>query len=71
MLRGASGVIGDNGIGRIQDILGRPVVLVENDYRRFGELFFEAHQVTHVGPSESVHALVVIAHDHDVAVLGG
>ena len=64
-------VVGDDGVGGVEDALRRPVVLLEHDDRRVGERLLEPHEVAVVGPAELVDRLIVVADDHDVAVLLG
>ena len=67
----AAGVVGDDRVGRVEDGLGAAVVLVEHDRGDVVERLLELGDVAQVGAAEAVHALVVIADDGDLAVLGG
>ena len=57
VLRPARRVVGDDRVGGVEDRLARPVVLVEHDDRRLGELLLEPHQVPVVRPAELVDRL--------------
>ena len=67
----AHGVVGDDRVGGVEDRLGRPVVLLEHDHRGVGERLLELEDVPNVSASKSVHTLVGVTHDADVAVLLG
>ncbi len=66
----AVGVVGDDGVGGIEDRLRAAVVLVEHDRGDVVERFFELGDVAQIGATEAVHALVVVADDGDLLVLG-
>ena len=61
MLRVTSGVVGDHGVRGVEDVLARPVVLLEDDHRRVRERLLEPHQVAVVRPAELVDR--VVRHD--------
>ena len=67
-LRLAAEVVGDDGVCRIEDGLGRAVVLLEQHHRGVGERILELDDVADVGPSEPVDRLVRITDDGHVAV---
>ncbi len=56
-------VVGDDRVGGIEDGLGRPVVLFEQDHRGVGEGVLELQDVANVGAPEAVNAVV---DDHPV-----
>ena len=56
--------------GRVEDVLGGPVVDLEPQLRRLGEPAPEVEDVLGRGPAEAVDALVVVA-DHHQAPAGG
>jgi hypothetical protein len=58
LLRLAADVVGDDGVGGVEDGLGRPVVLLEQDHRGVGERVLELHDVAHVGAPKGVNAVV-------------
>ena len=58
VLRAARRVVRDHGVGGVEDVLGRPVVLLEHDDRRVRELLLEPHQVPEVRPAELVDRVV-------------
>ncbi len=65
-------VVGDHGVGGVEDRLRAAVVLVEDDRRdtiRKGVL--ELHDVAQVGTPEAVDRLVAVADHGDVAVAAG
>ena len=63
-------VVGDDGVGGIEDRLRAAVVLVEDD-RDLGKGVLELDDVAQVGPAEAVDRLVAVADDRDVAVAAG
>ena len=67
----AIGVVGDDRVGGIEDGLRAAVVLVEHDRGDVVERLLELGDVAEVCAAEAVHALVVIADDRDLFVLGG
>ncbi len=67
----AGAVVGDDGVGGVEDHLRRPVVLLEHHDRRLGERLLEAQEVAEVGAAEAVDRLVDVADHHDVAALLG
>ena len=58
LLRPPRRVVGDDGIGGVEDALRGPVVLLEHDHRRLGEHLLEPHDVPEVGPAELVDRVV-------------
>ena len=62
----AAGVVGDDGVGGVQDVLGGAVVLLQPDEPGLGILLLKAQDVLNVGPPEAVDALVVVAHHAEV-----
>ena len=56
-------IVGDHRVGRVQDILGGPVILLQPDYQGIGIVFLEIQDVADIRPAEPVDGLVVIA-DH-------
>ena len=67
----AGDVVGDDGVGRIQNGLGRAEVLVEGDGRGIRKRLFEVEDVGDVRTPEPVDRLVAVPHHHDVAVSAG
>ena len=61
-------VVLDDGVGRIDDILGGPVVLLQFDKLRLGIVALEVEDVVDVGAAESVDALGIVAHHTDIVV---
>ena len=68
-LRLAAHVVAHDRVGRVEDVAGRAVVLLELDHRRVGIVLAEAQDVLDVGATPAVDGLVVIADDHEVLVL--
>ncbi len=64
-------VLLDHRVGGREDRLGRAVVLLELDDLGLGEVALEVEDVADVGIAEPVDRLVLVAHDHQIAVLGG
>ena len=71
MLGLALGVVGDDGVGGVEDGLGGPVVLVEYHHPGVGIVLLELEDVADVGAAEPVDALVGVADHAEVAVLLG
>ena len=67
----AVGNLGNYGVGRSQDVSGRPVVAFQVDDPGGGELALEIKDVADVGPAPGVNALVVVANDADIASVRG
>ena len=61
-------VVGDQGVGRFQDVAGGTVVLLRADGFRTGEIFQEALDVFHLRAAPAVDRLVIVTDDHHVAV---
>ncbi len=59
----------DDGMGGVEDQLGRPVVLLELDDRGVGPVALEVEDVAQVRAAPRVDRLVVVADDAQVAVL--
>ena len=62
-------VVGDDGVGRVQDRLRGAVVLLQQHDRGIREGLLELEDVADVRPSEAVDALVGVSHHEDVAVI--
>ena len=58
VLRAPRRVVRDHRVGRVEDPLRGPVVLVEDDHRRLGKRLLEPHEVPEVSPAEAVHRVV-------------
>ena len=67
LLRLAAHVVGDDRVGGVEDGLGRPVVLLEQDHRGVGERLLELEDVGDVGAPEPVDRVV---HEHAVGHVG-
>ena len=59
-------VVADHGVGGVQDILGRPVVLLQADHHGIRIYFFKIEDVPDIGTAELVDRLVVVTHDAEV-----
>ncbi len=70
-LRLPGDVVGDDGVGGVEDGLGRAEVLVEGDGGGVRKGLLEVEDVRDVGAPESVDRLVAVPHHHDVAVAAG
>ena len=66
----ATRVVRDHGVGCGEDMTGGAIVLLELDDARLGIVLLEGEDVLDVGTAPAVDGLVVIAHDHEVLVLG-
>ena len=64
----AGGIVGDDGVGEVEDGLGGAVVFLELDHGGVRIVLFEAEDVLHIGAAPLVDGLVVVADDTDVTV---
>ena len=64
-------VVRDDGVGRRQDIAHAAVVLLQLHHLGLGVVALEFQDVAQVGAAPRIDGLVVVAHHHDVAALGG
>ena len=71
MLRLPLEIVFDDRVGSVENGLGGPVVLIEDDRGDRWKLFLELQDVANVGPTPSVHPLVAVADHADVLVVGG
>ena len=71
LLRPPFAIALDHRVGGGEDRLGRAVVLLELDHLGLGEVTLEVEDVADVGVAEAVDRLVLVADDHQVAVLFG
>ena len=71
LLRLAAQVVGDDRVGRVEDRLRRPVVLLQHHDRDVRKGVLELEDVPHVRTPELVDRLVAVADDADVVVLLG
>ena len=60
-------VVADDSVGRVQNVLGRAVVLLQTDSAGAAVLLLEAEDVADVRAAEAVDALVIVSHHADVA----
>ena len=65
-----AGVLGDDGVGRVEDGLGAAVVLLQVHHGGVGEGGLELQDVAPVGPPEGVYGLVGVADHGHLPVLG-
>ena len=70
-LGAAAAVVGDDGVGGVEDRLRRAVVLLELDDAGVREVLLELEDVADLGTAEAVDRLVGVADDREVAVLAG
>ena len=63
-------VVFDDGVGRLHDVLGGAVVLLQLEDLQLRVVALEIEDVGDVGAAEGVDALGVVAHHADVALLG-
>ena len=61
-------IVADDRVGRLQDVFGGAVVLLQPDHPRPLVLGLEGEDVLDGGPPEAVDGLVVVAHHADVLV---
>ena len=63
----ALSVVGDDGVGRVQDVGGASVVLLKADDPAALVLAFKAQDIFNGGAAEFIDALVIVAHHADIA----
>ena len=56
--------------GDIKDRLSAAIVLFEQNDLRVGVIVLEVANIAHIGAAKGVHALIIVANDEDVALLG-
>ena len=61
-------VICDNGVGGVEDVSGRAVVLLKLNNYRIGVFHFEVKDIFDSSAAETVDRLIVVSYDADVAV---
>ncbi len=66
----AAGVVGHHGVRGVEDMAGGAVVLLQAHGTGVGVVLLEVEDVLDVRASPGIDGLVVVAHDHEVAVLG-
>ena len=59
--------MGDNGIGRIQNILGGAIILLQTDHFCLMILLLKGEDILNCGAAKAVNALIVIAHHTEIA----
>ena len=64
-------VMFDDGVGKLHDMLGGTVVLLQFELDRFRVVVLEIQYVLDIGPPETVDALGIVAYHADVLVSGG
>ena len=67
----AARVVGHHGVRGVEDMAGGAVVLLQAHGLGVGIVLLEVEDVLDVGATPRVNGLIVVAHDHEVAVLGG
>ena len=67
----ALGVVGHDGVGGVENVAGRAVVLLELHHCSAGVVLLKVENVADVGAAPRVDGLVVVAHHHEVLVLAG
>ena len=65
----SAGVVFDDRVRRIQNVLRGAVVLLQTDRARTGVFLFKIEDIRDIRAAEPVNALVVVADDADVALL--
>ena len=71
MLGLATGIVGNDRIGGVEDVLSRSVVLFQQDDLGVGVITLELDDVADVGAAKGVDALVRIANHAQIAMLLG
>src|SRR5207253_1873479 len=67
----ALGVVGDQGVGGLQDRLGAAEVLAQGDDTSLGKIALEIKNIADVGTTPLVDRLVRIADHADVGIIDG
>ncbi len=62
-------VVGDQAVGRGEDVAGRAVIALELDHPGAGKVFFEVEDIAGVGATPGIDRLVIVA-DHAEVSLG-
>ena len=64
-------VMANNGIGGAQDMTRGAIVLLQLDGLAVFKVLLKVQDVGDVGAAPAINGLVIVAHDHEVLVLGG
>ena len=64
-------VVAHHGIGGAQDMARRAVVLLQLDGLAVFKVLLKVQDIGDVGAAPAINGLVIVAHDHEVLVLGG
>ena len=64
-------VVLDDGVGRIENIRGAPIILLQLDDLDLGKMLLQVQQIGHLRSAPAVNALVIIADDAKVAMFLG
>ena len=71
VLAQAAGVVGDEGVGGLENGPGGAVVLFQAHHLGVGVVALEALHVLHFGPAPAIDGLVVVPHQEEVVPLPG
>lgn len=63
-------IVPDHGIGSIQDIAGRTVILFQFDHLGIIKYMFKIQDVLNVRTAEFINGLIIVANHAQVTVLG-
>src|SRR5690606_16952879 len=61
-------VVGDDAVGRVDDVLGGTVILFQFEYFQVGVILLKIQDVLDIRPPEGVNALCIVPHHADVLV---
>ena len=64
-------VMAHHGVGGTQDMTSRAVVLLQLNGLAVFKVLLKVQDIGDVGTTPAINGLVVVAHDHEVLVLGG
>ena len=64
-------VVTYHGVGGVQDMTRRAVVLLQLDGLAVFKVLLKVQDIGDVGATPAINGLIVVAHDHEVLVLGG
>ena len=64
-------VVAHHGVGGAQDMARRAIVLLQLDGLAAFKVLLKVQDIGDVGATPAVNGLVIVAHDHEVLVLGG
>ena len=61
-------ILADHTVGRLKNIIGRPVILFELDHQSILEIFLKIENIPDIGASERIDRLIVVAYDTQIPI---